>query len=340
MKKPGCLFLLSFLWILIFSPEGSAQEEITSFKDTISFIHITDPHICNLAGFHPFFVQKRQHFGNNLEPLANFFRTVPVKYKSDFIVVTGDNIDYYEAQSEKNGVEGNQIEQYSKLIESVRIPVYLTLGNHDIASYYVGSDLAYTNNQLHAESARAVWMRNIPSFKDGTYYSHVFRIDTTVYRLIFLDNAYYGTKELKDDALPFLIDPAQLLWFDAQLKASPSDIEIVFMHMPVAYSKSNRDTVNAVPLSTYSSKGKFFNLFSVLGRNSSNRLFFVGHNHENLITNYVLPNGSRLTQVMTGAFGYNPDDWRIIKLTGNSILIYYPGSTVIENVIDIRNIRR
>lgn len=332
IKKTSCISV-ALLYILIYLFPASAQELLLTGKDTITFIHVTDPHVCNLTGFHPFFVQKRQHFGNNFEPLSNFFKSIPEKYKSDFVVITGDNIDYYEAQAESGGTMDNQIEQYARLIESSKVPVYLTLGNHDIASYYVGPDLTYTNNQLNAVRARAAWMRNVNSFRDGTYYSHLFKIDTTDFRFIFLDNAYYGTKEIKDEVLPFLIDPAQLLWLDAQLKASPDDIEIVFMHMPISHDKPGSNT--SEPLATYSSKGKFFNLFSVLGRNSSTRLFFVGHNHENIITNYILPNGNKLTQVMTGAFGYNPNDWRMIKLTNNKIFIYYSGSSKIEYIIPL-----
>jgi 3',5'-cyclic AMP phosphodiesterase CpdA len=329
--------LLTFSGIL-FVRNVHAQEEIISKKDTITFMHLTDPHVCNLEGYHPFFVERRKQFANNCKPFVDFISSVPQKYKSDFLVITGDNVDYYEAQTEKNGVLDTQIEQYSRLLESSLVPVYLTLGNHDIASYFVSKDLAYTNNQLHAASARAAWMRNVSSFRNGTYYSHLFRIDTTIFRFIFLDNAYYGTKEYRDDALPFLIDPAQLLWFDAQLRALPYDVEIVFMHMPLA--KSEEKQKDAEPLSAYSSKGRFYNIFTVLGRNPSIRMFFVGHEHENLISNYILPNRTRLTQVMTAAFGYDPANWRVVKLTKEKILVYQPGGLNVEYSIDIRGIKK
>ena len=335
MSKITPAFLLTFVFILIFPVNIKAQELLISGKDTVTFIHVTDPHVCNLTGYHPFFVQKRQHYGNNFRPLSDFFKTVPEKYRSDFVVITGDNIDYYEAQAEKGGVINRQIELYASLIDSVEIPVFLTLGNHDIASYFVGDDLSYTNDQLHSARARAAWMRNISSFKEGTYYSHILKIDTTVFRLIFLDNAYYGTKAFSDEALPFLIDPAQLLWFDAQLNSSPTDVEIIFMHMPLAYKKSEDKNVKTEPLTTYATKGKHFNLFSVLGRNSSNRLFFVGHNHDNIINNFSLPNGNRLTQVMTGCFGSNPGNWRVVKLTKNNITVFYPGGSSVEYVIPL-----
>lgn len=329
-------YLFGIIYLIFSCTSGTtAQEALFSNKDTITFIHVTDPHVCNLTGYHPFFIQKRQHYGNNFAALSNFFNTIPGKYRSDFVVITGDNIDYYEAQSAKGGVIDEQIEQYARLIDSVKIPVFLTLGNHDIASYYVGPDLSYTNDQLNATRARAAWMRNISSFNDGTYYSHILKIDTTIFRFIFLDNAYYGTKEIRDETLPFLIDPAQLLWFDAQLRSSPTDVEIIFMHMPLIHKEGKDQAISIEPLSTYASKGKFFNLFSVLGRNPSTRLFFVGHEHDNIINNFSLPNGNRLIQVMTGCFGADPENWRVIKLTKNNITIYYPGSSSAEYVIPI-----
>jgi hypothetical protein len=75
-----------------------------------------------------------------------------------------------------------------------------------VTSFWVNSDSTYTNNQFHAEWARAAWIRNTPCFKNGTYYSRVLKIDTTVFRLIFLDNGYYSKEKLTDGQLPFIID--------------------------------------------------------------------------------------------------------------------------------------
>lgn len=340
MKKIKFYFLsINLLLLTLVAPyfaiADTSISDTSGKPDTITFIHVTDPHVCNLTGYHPFFIEKRLHFGNNAEPLTQFFKSIPGKYQSDFVVITGDNIDYYEAQTEKDGTLDTQIEQYSRLLDASNVPVYLTLGNHDIASYFVSPLLAYTNNQFNAGQARAAWMRNVPCFKDGTYYSRIFKIDTTTFRFIFLDNSYYGTKELTDESLPFLIDQSQLLWLDAQLKTSASDIEIIFMHMPLSNRKQDDKSILTEQLSTYSTKSKFYNLFSVLEKNSSTRLLFVGHNHNNIINNYILPNGNKLTQVMTGAFGYNPNDWRIIKLTNNKIIICSSGSSETEYTIPI-----
>lgn len=324
--------LLMFFYVSMALPQVMTSGD----ADTITFIHVTDPHVCNLTGYHPFFTEKRKHFGNNILTFPDFLKSVPDKQNVDFVIVTGDNIDYYEAETEKGGALDTQVEQYSRLLDNCKKPVYLTLGNHDIASYKVIPGPAVGNTQLYAERARAAWMRNIPCFKEGTYYSHLFRIDTVTFRLIFLDNAYYSTEEISDGVLPFVVDPFQLRWLDDQLQASPSDVEIILMHIPLPYGKVVENKILTEPLSIYSAKTKTYNLLSVMEKNSSTRIIFAGHKHVNLINNYILPDGDNLTQVLTGAFGYDTANWRIIKMTGDNILVSFPGSERTEYIIPVR----
>lgn len=332
----NCIFMISFFAFQFLTIATLRASEISEKTDTISFMHISDPHVCNLTGYHPYFVQKRQHFGNNFEPMSQFFKSIPPRSKADFVVITGDNIDYYEAETAKGGMLDTQIEQYGRLLGFSQVPVYLTLGNHDIASYDVTSESTYVSDQFNAGRSRAAWIRNIPCFKDGTYYSRVFDIGRTSYRLIFLDNAYSSTKDVSDTLLPFIIDQSQLLWLDSQLKSSKSDVEIIFMHIPLPYTQSTESKVLTEPLGIYSSKTKgYFNLLSVLESNSSTRLIFAGHKHINKINNYSFNDGNKLTQVMTGGFGYDPNTWRLIKITENKIVLYLPGSFKTEYVIQI-----
>jgi len=331
--KVCSLFMMFMMWLAIVLP---ATAGYSAKPDTLTFVHVTDIHACNLTGYHPFFAEKRQHFGNNILTFPDFLRSVPEKYEADFVIVTGDNIDYYEAETDKGGVLDTQVEQYSRILDQCKVPVYLTLGNHDIASYRINSVLAVSSDQLDAERARASWMRNIPCFKEGTYYSHVFKIDTVTFRFIFLDNSYYSTEEISDGVLPFTVDQYQLRWLDSQMKASPSDVEIIFMHIPLPYVISSDNKTIAEPTSVYSSKARFYNLLSVLEKNSSSRLIFAGHKHINSTNNYNLPDGDKLTQIMTGAFGYDTANWRIIKLTKDNVLIGFPGNSKVEYVVPVK----
>ena len=330
-------FLLSLSGILIlwfiFNHSAAASDKTGS--DTLTFIHISDIHVCNLTGYNPAFVQNRQHFGEGIVKFPEFLQTIPAKLNADMIIITGDNVDFYEAETEKGGMLDTQIEQYARLLDNSDVPVYLTLGNHDIASYRITPGPWTGNNQLEAEKARAKWMRNVPCFRDGTYYSRIFNIDTATFRFIFLDNGYYSTEEISDGELNFTIDPYQLRWLDAQLKASPSDVEIIFMHIPLPNGKPADNKVLTEPTSAYSSKTDIYNLFSVLEKNSSTTLIFGGHNHINLINRYNLPDGDILTQVRTGALGYDSNNWRVIKITKNKILISQPGSDKTEYTINL-----
>ncbi len=334
------IYFSVLLLIFFISLTSITSASIDAFPgdDTITFIHLSDPHVCNLTAYHPFFIEKRQHFGNNTPRLTEFLKTIPKRTGSNFIVITGDNIDYFEAQTETHGVLGTQVEQYSRLLDVCNVPVFLTLGNHDIASFFVSPELKYTNNQLSADRARATWMKNVNCFKDGTYYSRIFTIDTTTFRLIFLDNGYYGTKELSDPALPFLMDQYQLLWLDDQLNASKSDVEIIFMHIPLPIEKFDNKEILSEPIATYSQKNNYYNILNVLEKHSSTRLLFVGHRHTNNINSYSFSNGNKVIQVMTGCFGRvaEANNWRVIKLTKNKIIIYAPGSqTEVDYIIQI-----
>ncbi len=307
-------------------------------SDTLTFIQISDPHICHLDGYHPSFVKMRQHYGNNSEPFLLFLQTVLKKNKANHLIITGDNIDYYEAESEQGDMLDTQIEKYAHLLARCEIPVYLTLGNHDIASYWINADSVFSKgvHQLNSERARATWIRNIPCFKNGTYYSHVLQVDTRTFRLIFLDNGYYSNEKRTESLLPFVIDQSQLEWLDDQLKTSTCDVEIIFMHMPLPFGTEKDHRNFMAPLAIYSSKTRFHNLASVLEKNSSTCLIMAGHEHCNAINTYILPNGNKLTQVITDAFGRDHDNWRMIKITSKEIIIFFPGSCKIECLIPLK----
>jgi 3',5'-cyclic AMP phosphodiesterase CpdA len=314
--------------------------------DTISFIHITDTHFCNLAGYHPVIVQGRQHYGEVTDPLISFFRSVPEKLHSDFIVITGDMIDYYEGETALGDMLDTQVEQFARLLQKTHIPVYLTLGNHDIASYMVDPESGRgLSHQYHAGHARAAWIRNVPCFRNGTYHSLTFQVNTTTYRLIFLDNAYYAPGRPAD--VSFTMDPYQLYWLDNELKKSDTDIEIVFLHMPLInperedlaptlnkYFLDPDDTV-AIKHELKAPDKDTFDLFSVLRQNSSVRLVMSGHRHSSVTHEVHLSDDYSLTHLMTGAFGRDSRNWRQIQLTGSSIIISFPGDKRSQFVINL-----
>ncbi|MBT3385414.1 MAG: hypothetical protein HN778_15905 [Prolixibacteraceae bacterium] len=336
------LLLPCFLVSVINAAESSEK------PDTLKFIHITDPHICNLAGYHPVFVEGRQHYGKGEELLTNFFKSVPEKLQSDFVVISGDIVDFYEGETIFGEMVGNQIGQAARLLEKSNVPVYLTLGNHDIASYGINLDSKkIIGHQLNAERARAAWIKNVPVFSDGTYYSKTFKVDTTTFRLIFLDNAYY--KPGRDsDGRHYIIGSDQLFWLNNEMRKSETDVEIIFMHMPILnlpseeieHSKNkyllNLDDTVAIGMVVKSSETNPLNLIGVLGQNASARLVLTGHLHSSVAHDFYFSEDYFILQVMTGAFARDARNWRLIQLTGESIIISFNGDTRTQYKIPLK----
>ena len=344
INKPSlsmiCLILLSLYFALPVSLTAIEK------PDTISFIHITDIHICNLTPYHPVIAQRRQHFGQGVEPFTNFLKSAPGRLNADYVVITGDLIDFYEAETASGDMLDTEIEQFVRHTGVSNVPVYLTLGNHDVASYRVNSETSYYSEQYNAGKARAAWIRNAPCFRNGTYYSRTFMVDTTTYRLIFLDNAYYSPQRTPESTA-FTLDPYQLYWLDNELKQSDTDVEIIFMHMPLFNLAAEdlapgRNKYHMNPADTVALHHKLnipdtdsLSLYNVLKQNSSVRFMLTGHQHSGVIHEVQISDDYSLIHMMTGAFGYHPNNWRLIRLTRESIIICHPGDSRTQYTISL-----
>lgn len=325
LKENRSLFCYIIFFLLVFTPSIIISKEK---NDTLKFTHLTDVHlILNPISYDSTFVHRRyNYFWDSYKPFKNFLTTNPIVKKSDFLVITGDMVDYFEAESKEGGLMGNQIELFQSFINSsTNSLIYYTLGNHDITSYPKGS-----YNQNSAYRARATWIKNIPSFYQGTYYSKNYKVGKTNYRLIFLDNAYFSERKSKDEA-DFIVDQPQLDWLKAQLNESQDDKEIIFMHMPLPtpekYNEMSKDQF--IDYVSYVEETKTKNLLDVIkdATNDSVQLFVTGHNHENEFFNFKFSDDFNFYQVKTGSFGNSVDNWRFFQLTESEIIISNPEST-------------
>ncbi len=306
------------LCILLFSV--SALSSIAQ-PDTLSFLHITDLHlIFNLDAYQQDLAQSRKHFGQGEVPLKQFLKTMPRKTNSNQVIATGDLVDFYEGEARNGGMLDLQVEHFSRLIRACKVPVLLTLGNHDISAYK-WKDTLRIATQTVAGQARAAWIHSVPCFRDGTYYSRIFEVKGRTYRLIFLDNGYNTVLRGEQGVLPY-IDKAQLHWLKDQFLQSPDDVEIVLMHLPLT--------------SANSPTGFPSELYALLSKNPSAKLILSGHNHKNAIQRFASLNDQKIVQVQTGSFGQSPMNWRLIKLTKDQILISFPGKTDTELMIPVK----
>ena len=300
-------------------------------QDTLVVLHLSDVHFCNLTGYNPEFIKMRQQYGNGMAPFRSVLTTIPRQLDLDAIIITGDLIDYYEAETEKGSFLDTQIEQFTSLIKDCSVPLFLTLGNHDITSYWMEDSSAKESFQFHAHMARAAWIRNISCFSTGCYYERTYRIDGTRYHFLFLDNGY----DLGNGAY---LDKPQLDWLNYQLSAAADDPVIIFMHKYLRVPDINGDGIFFADTLTLTfdeetcSKG----LLEALNDNKNIKALFVGHGHRSVSEMMPMPAGHSILQTETAGFANSDKNWRLIKFTQNSMIVYATGGETEETVIKIK----
>jgi len=313
IKLTTVILIVTTFIITFISGTVSAQK-----NDTLSFLHISDIHVIfGIEQFQKDLAQNRSYSGNRVKSFKKFIKKVPGETGSDFIVATGDLIDIYEGEMAGGEMRRSQTEQFTRLMDKSSVPVFLTLGNHDI-TYYSWKDSDRVSTQNCSERARADWIKSATCFKDGSYYSRIFKAGGKTYRLIFLNNAYNSIPSELNIELPY-IDKPQLLWLEDQIHQSTDDIEIVLMHIPIKPEIGQPEPT--------------CELYSVLAKNPSVKLVLSGHNHINAITVFPANGNNKITQVQTGGFGQDSTNWRVIRLTENKILISSPGN--MENELEV-----
>lgn len=314
MKRYNYLKLIGLLVGILIAGAVSSQ-------DTLSFLHVTDLHlIFNPERYQENLVQNRRHYADGVEPFAQFLKTVPKKTNGVFVIATGDLLDSYETEAKSGEMLGFKANQFLRVLKRAKAPVFLTLGNHDITSYSWENNTR-VSRQDNAGTARARWIRHIPNFKNGTYFSHDLKVGKTNYRLIFLDNSFYQFLSDEKVEIPYL-DKPQLYWLRTQLQESPNDVEIILMHIPM----------KVAPEKLTSS----CELYPVLSKNPSAKLILAGHNHKNVVNDFMSGENGKIVQVQTGAFAQDTKNWRLVRLTENSILVSVPGDMKTEVTIPVK----
>lgn len=283
---------------------------------TFSFLHISDAHIIQQSDwYHPVIAKARNHYANGVKPLLDFLSVMPVSTGSEMVILTGDMIDFYEAEDKEGNMDASQIEQFLQLLADKPVPVYMTLGNHDIASYPV-RDGKLVPDQLCSSTARATWIRKSECFSQGTWYSKRFSVGKAYYCFLFLDDADSDNLKGKEIIEPYMgVD--QLAWLENQLAQSSDEYKIILMHIP--FEQEYENTKNE--------------LYSLLSRYPSVKLILAGHNHRNLVTKFS--SSVPFIQVETAAFSRDVNNWRQIYLTEKNISVSLPGSKQIEINIDL-----
>lgn len=316
MKKFLIKCAVSIIYVLSVSVNLVAQ------TDTLSILHITDLHlIFEQKGYYQGMLEHRKakNYDQGETRLRQFLKTMPKKTNSDLVIATGDLIDFFEAKSTGGEWINTQVKQFSKLVADYRTPVLFSLGNHDGFSFdWQNNKLVHTQNFVG--KARALWIRNLDCFKNGIYYSEVFQVGRTTYRLIFLDDSFYKFLPEDKTEVPY-VDKSQLYWLADQLNESENDVEIILMHIPFPGNLRQSASKNE--------------LYETLSKSSSAKLILAGHNHRNAVQKFPAKDKSEIIQVQTGALVNSSDNWRQIRLSENDIRVSVPGKTETEVIIPV-----
>ncbi len=204
----------------------SRTEPTAQQKDSFRILHLSDTHVCQLAGARPQLVEKRQRYDKGFESLYRVLTVLPEKVGAEAVAITGDMVDSWELESAEGNLRTNQVERFAAAASPVAVPLWLTLGNHDIRTHAVSQRIESRKGnpstlQPHAEAARAAWTRWMQCFRDGTYYYKDVQVGGTSWRLYFLNDGYY----LDDDPIGNLWDAAQLYWLENELDKTPEVVE-------------------------------------------------------------------------------------------------------------------
>ena len=322
-------FAAVLIWFSLSAKFSFAQIKL----DSLVYIHISDTHLSNPNNYESNLVKRREHYGNGYVKFKNFLAGIPQKYHADNIVITGDIIDFFEGETPKGNLRSGQEDLFAKVYPASPVPLLLTLGNHDISTYWSGIDKNKKSDQHNSAFARAAWIRNIPCFNKGTYYSKRYNIGGTKYLILFLDVTYL----LPDNPLYAYWSPEMIEWINHQLEENKDAKCVLFFHVPIPVADNNKDGVFLFePKKGWPNKDSYqLGIMKVLNDNPSIKLMFVGHMHDNVIEDIDFPDGHKITEIETGAFAVDENNWRVIKFKPDVIEVSKPGSNRIELTVSV-----
>ncbi len=270
----------------------------------LDFLHVSDTHVMDLGGVHPKIAAARKHYEPSAAAFTEFLESVARERRPAFVLHTGDLIDAYSFAGADREIVYRQVDRFRQIHDRSPLPLFLTLGNHDINHYgLAGEKEGIVADQSVAGRARADWIRASGSFRDGTYYSFERKVGATRYVFLVLDNGYYGADPGSlggGGVRQFDLERAQLQWLRRQAAAHRDDVVILAMHVPLGSDAASQAIKEAVA-----------------GCHKL-PLVLAGHIHSESIEEIQI-GSNRALQVRTGAFAQSPDNWRLIRLREDRI---------------------
>ena len=280
---------------------------------SLDFVQLSDTHLINPGEIHPALASALQNKKDSAARLPGVLRDLDAHVKPAFVLITGDLIDGYLYEGTSGQPVRGPMRTLQQILARSPIPIYPTLGNHDITRYHHDpAKTAPAADQLIAAEARAEWARAIPNFSEGTYYAFTKQVGATTYVFLALDDGDGLGRNLDYSA-------AQVAWVKRQIAAHSADPVILTMHIPL--------------------KGANFwdALRPVLAAAPNVALSIVGHRHSDGMEDADLGT-CQLPQVRTAAMFSGDNHWRKFRLAEDRIEIFASGKTgEVERVVQLQN---
>ena len=213
-----------FLIVIAVCIAGFIYPQYTVGK-TLKFAHLSDLHTSHKTA-----ISGNRMHPNSIELTKEAIKQVNEIPSLDFVVITGDGIDYPNT---------DLLKELGENLAMLNKPYYYAIGNHDVSVDYSKEKFIKTLSKTNPYKTF-----------DKPYYSTVLKKD---FKIIVLDGASDTSITSKG-----YIDEKQLKWFDEQLKNSQDKVVLIFLHFPIeepfeshSHRITNKDAVNKI-LAKYS----------------------------------------------------------------------------------------
>lgn len=240
------LLLLMCLPLFLFSSGQKPSTLNTGESDSFSFVFMTDIHL---------------NSGNNA---TKWFHRVIYdvnKLNPDFVLTGGDNIA--DALSQNWERADILYRHYNSMMEELNMPVYNTLGNHDVFGLYKESGVSHSS----PEYGKGMYKKRVGS----PYYS----FDHKNWHFIVLD----GVGITDDRQYIGLVDSLQVEWLKADLeKVGKKKPVAISIHIPLLSAQQIMEVLEKGQLSNTSIVTNARSVIKILEQYNV-KLVLQGHSH-------------------------------------------------------------
>lgn len=196
-----------FTIFLILPYNQKSFSEKPDAESSFTFVFMTDIHL--------------QPEKNAIQGFRKAINTVN-KLSPDFVITGGDNI--MDASAQSWGRSDSLYRLFESMIKSFEMPVYTTIGNHDLFGIYEQSGIS-TNHSEYGKNMYENRLRN-------RYYSFDFK----EWQFIVLD----GVGITNDRRYRGFVDSKQLKWLEKQLQSIGKQKPVIIsIHIPLLSVESH-----------------------------------------------------------------------------------------------------